>query len=60
MADLEQPIRINYLVLAMVTCGAKSLNEAVKADKTVVLDGIKSIAKKLDKVKEGPGHMLES
>ena len=35
----------------METFGAESLNEAVKADKTVVLDGIKSIAKSLGSTK---------
>ena len=45
----SEPIR--YLVLAMETFGAESLNEAVKADKTVVLDGIKSIAKSLGSTK---------
>ena len=35
----------------METFGAESLNEAFKADKTVVLDGIKSIAKSLGSTK---------
>ena len=35
----------------METFGAESLNEAVKSDKTVVLDGIKSIAKSLGSTK---------
>ena len=35
----------------METFGAESLNEAIKADKTVVLDGIKSIAKSLGSTK---------
>ena len=35
----------------METYGAESLNEAIKANKTVVLDGIKSIAKSLGSTK---------
>ena len=38
-------------VLAMETYGAESLNEAVKQNKLVTLDGIKSIAKSLGSTK---------